>query len=504
MKGHGFKILNLKLRDNDIFQDVDVNFFDLNDKPKEPYTTVIIGPNGTGKSNLLRTLVMLFIELKEFRFSNKRSGRVQGKFLLEYLIDGKKVSYFNYDFILNKEVKPQIICDGNSLKGNEILAPDKLIATSVMLTDKFPVEISGINDYTYLGVKTSSNTARTTSFVNKTIDLLFESLENEEAYNNIIKALEFLGYDKRLYINYHPRYKHIFFKGFLNKTTFERFFTHFWEFTKRDKESPPWSYSRFKSLKKNSPDVIVELVDLCNRLSHHLIDEYPGSRSKYFEFDVFENSLTKRELSLLNILHSLDVLSYPSIRFKKLNKVFDIQNSSSGEYHFISSFIGLLAKIKDNSLIVIDEPETSLHPNWQMKYITFLKEIFKDYRSCHIIITSHSHFLVSDLAKESSTIVGLNKDENKITAKSIPANTFGWSAEEILLKIFKTPSSRNYYLTEELDEIFKIISLEPNKKSHIELKRRIRNLKKLDLSGLSDEDPLQDVLKTLFIKFEDV
>ncbi|MFD2601768.1 AAA family ATPase [Flavobacterium suzhouense] len=503
MQKHDFKVINLKLKDNNIFDDIDINFFDKNDHPSEPYTTLIIGPNGTGKSNLLRILVLLFIELKEFKKNKKRTGRVQGKFCLEYQIDGNRIQYSNYDFESDKELRPQIISDGAILDGSDFPTPERIIATAVMLTDKFPVEIPGATDYTYLGVKTNYYMAKTTSFVNKTIDLLFESLENEEAKDNIQKALNFLGYDKQLFIYYYPRYKHIFFKGNITQYVFERFFTHFWEYTKRASDSPPWSFNRFKSLKKENPEIIIELVNFCNKIYRNLHPEYPGSRTKFFEFDLYDNDLSQRELSLLKTLHSLDIISSPSIGFKKLDKVFELQHSSSGEYHFISSFIGLLAKIKYNSLIVIDEPENSLHPNWQMKYISFLKELFKNYRDSHIIITSHSHFMVSDLAKESSSIVGLNKTD-KIVASNIPANTYGWSAEEILMKIFKTPSSRNYYLTQELGKIFELISHEPNERNYGELKRRINDLKNLDLSGLSDDDPLKDVINTLFKKFKDV
>ncbi len=155
----------------------------------------------------------------------------------------------------------------------------------------------------------------------------------------------------------------------------------------------------------------------------------------------------------------------------------------------------------ENSLILIDEPENSLHPNWQMKYISFLKSIFKSFRSCHFVIASHSHLMVSDLANESSSIIGLKKGK-VITAESIKSNTYGWSSEEILLTIFETPSNRNFYLSEQLGDIFKMISEEPDERNVEQLKQKVSNLKKLDLSGLSKEDPLKDVIDQLFKKYE--
>lgn len=37
-----FKLLSLNLKDNDIFSDLDVQFYDKSDHPQEPYTTLII------------------------------------------------------------------------------------------------------------------------------------------------------------------------------------------------------------------------------------------------------------------------------------------------------------------------------------------------------------------------------------------------------------------------------------------------------------------------------
>ena len=48
---------------------------------------------------------------------------------------------------------------------------------------------------------------------------------------------------------------------------------------------------------------------------------------------------------------------------------------SSGEQHFIIQLITLLMKAEPQSLILIDEPELSYHPAWQMDYLKNLKRI---------------------------------------------------------------------------------------------------------------------------------
>ncbi len=78
-----FKLLRLCLEGNDIFGEIDVEFYDKTDHPSQPYTTLIIGPNGTGKSNLLRILILLFNELSDFKEKGKRLAKIQGKFYLK-------------------------------------------------------------------------------------------------------------------------------------------------------------------------------------------------------------------------------------------------------------------------------------------------------------------------------------------------------------------------------------------------------------------------------------
>ncbi|MCG3664889.1 ATP-binding protein [Aliarcobacter butzleri] len=55
-----------------------------------------------------------------------------------------------------------------------------------------------------------------------------------------------------------------------------------------------------------------------------------------------------------------------------------------------------------NLIWLIDEGEGNLHPEWQKKYIKYLIEFFnKNFtQNIHIILTSHSPFILSDLPKE--------------------------------------------------------------------------------------------------------
>lgn len=51
---------------------------------------------------------------------------------------------------------------------------------------------------------------------------------------------------------------------------------------------------------------------------------------------------------------------------------YPFEDASSGEKHFIYELVSIANNIKNNALILVDEPEISMHPNWQMRYISTL------------------------------------------------------------------------------------------------------------------------------------
>jgi ABC-type transport system involved in cytochrome c biogenesis ATPase subunit len=67
---------------------------------------------------------------------------------------------------------------------------------------------------------------------------------------------------------------------------------------------------------------------------------------------------------------------------------------SSGEQHQLVLFFELLFEIKQNSLILIDEPELSLHVAWQKKFISDLASIIA-LNKFDVVLATHSPQLVS-------------------------------------------------------------------------------------------------------------
>lgn len=66
---------------------------------------------------------------------------------------------------------------------------------------------------------------------------------------------------------------------------------------------------------------------------------------------------------------------------------------SSGEQHELVLYYDLLFKVPSNTIVLIDEPELSLHVAWQKKFLPDLLEIVK-LSSFDTLIATHSPYII--------------------------------------------------------------------------------------------------------------
>lgn len=161
----------------------------------------------------------------------------------------------------------------------------------------------------------------------------------------------------------------------------------------------------------------------------------------------------------------------------------------------LSTVLSISAATNDShTLILLNEPELSLHPNWQMTLIDNLDRALRD-KVCHLLIATHSHMLVSDLPMKRSAVIQMEKDESgNLHATTIPGSTYGWSAEEVLLKVFKTATDRNRYFGERIGKLLEQMgnnTISPN-----DVKMELKELQEISIH-LSDVDPMKMVLDTI-------
>lgn len=71
------------------------------------------------------------------------------------------------------------------------------------------------------------------------------------------------------------------------------------------------------------------------------------------------------------------------------------QNLSSGEQHELVMFYDLIFNTSENTLILIDEPELSLHIKWQISYVDELLKIIKN-TGFYVMLATHSPQIIHD------------------------------------------------------------------------------------------------------------
>lgn len=524
-----FRLEHLKVKSHPQLGEVEIVLFNIRElvHDDDPYTSVIIGPNGTGKSFILRTISEILRELKTCQESVKESTNIAFDFDLQYYL-GKN----QYRIIQEKNVKGrgkslQVIKNAYSfnylnregefldelaktyVSVSELEFPEKLIVNSVMLTDRFVWQNSNPSDfYQYLGVRSTQTTSSTQTSARRTIKHLFNATRKDSGYLTTLKELlRFLDFEDIFKVQYSTKLNSLFFSGELIDKNFRKYYEEWWDadfsYTKRKKENPLWSIPYYNNNFKDNYEAIGNIVSYLNDISinKNRIERKPNSSSKLISVDLFSENMNLHDLEMIGHLENLDIVNLSGIKIKKKNSALSISDLSSGEYHLLISLIGMFSSISENSIVLIDEPEISLHPNWQMKYISFLKKAFKNYGSCQFIITTHSHFLISDLKDASSSVVSLTRDveTSRLTAELMKADTYGWSAEEVLYKVFNVATTRNYYVAQEINSILKELSKKDLGTAYV--KSKVELLKELQRS-LNNEDPLKMVVNTILSKIQ--
>lgn len=177
----------------------------------------------------------------------------------------------------------------------------------------------------------------------------------------------------------------------------------------------------------------------------------------------------------------VDVNTYePIFELNSTKKIITLDKLSSGEKQIFYKGGSLLQFTKQNNVIILlDEPETSLHPEWQQKILDFYKNINKENQ---YIFATHSAHIVSCCNKEKIRLLG--KEGDYIILRDILNETYGATNEELLYEIFDLNSVRNLEIQKDIDlykDLFyrKESLSEEEKKMLEELKQKLVNSKAL-------------------------
>ena len=161
---------------------------------------------------------------------------------------------------------------------------------------------------------------------------------------------------------------------------------------------------------------------------------------------------------------------------------FDINELSSGEKQLFLRTLAIKMLNPENSIILIDEPELSLHPKWQQKIVDVYRKIGENNQ---IIIATHSPHILGSVRKEN--IMLLDKDdEGQIVVRTGDElyDSYGQPTDRVLKDIMGLETTRNPKVFKLLEEVRKIVDRDEYNSD--KFKEKYRELK--GILGSKDED----------------
>ena len=456
-----------------------INVGSFDDPEAFPLYSILIGTNGAGKSSLMKELVDFFIDLhayvnkSESKLSSSNKGRLKG---VRYHIDGVECEVIK----LGKNYFAKI--DGHIRLLEDLRLPT-IVACHFGAFEKFPTQkINGSTQtkydvpyYKYVGAHVNGNLISSSAIAFRLLFALNEQMDNRQR-QNICSILDFIGYDHRISLSYSLVMKSKK-SGDAREVISQR--------VEKDRE-----YRNFSIQEKN--EKIIQLYKFYNQKAS-------SNKIRYdYHIDFDSDNPSKESFDELQYIYKLkqyDLVNSANVIFHKQECNITSEDMSSGEFAILSTVLSISAAADNpHTLVLLDEPELSLHPNWQMTLIDNLDRALVN-QVCHMIIATHSHLLVSDLPIKRSSVTQLEKDEKgNLNATDISECTYGWSAEEVLLKVFKTATDRNRYFGERIGRL-----LEKMGNNSIHPKEVTDELKELqEISRhLSDIDPMETILNTI-------
>lgn len=452
-----FRLRSLIIHEHPILKNLHIDFCQYNGTPLGIHTSVIIGANGIGKSHLLNAISEIF-RLLEKCSKGEKTTPLSYYFNIKYTAHWEDYEFSNigeYNLIgRTKRFNSYYYGKDNQRVSAELMTlPWRVIASSTTINDKFVAKSTDM--YRYKGVRSekSPSTTGTRTMVRKTVDSLLNSLDTNVGFRRqLAELLEHLGLQPKLELTYSLRYKNIFLNADLNRPKIERIFEEQSEIFKR-RTTLLWGTSNYEKIKYEQSWQLDEIANFYNNLPNNKALTTKGTL--YYDL-LDEESNIHEDSKALNILSALDLLTYPSLRIYK-NEDFLFEESSSGETSLICQMASIMSDIQPGSLVLIDEPENSAHPNWQINYISWLKKIFEHYYNCHFIIATHSHFMLSDLEPYTSDIIALGRNMDGLRNIAEGMNTYGWSTDDILYEVFRIRNTKNEALERDLERAIQLI-----------------------------------------------
>lgn len=240
---------------------------------------------------------------------------------------------------------------------------------------------------------------------------------------------------------------------------------------------------------RSSQNLATEIAQLFVDMVNSDAIDYSAWSQQHKKFD--ETKLHPRLDRFTNAFNQM----FPNKKFKEVRNieggkdVVFIEHSnestlsqlSSGEKQIVFRGGFLLKDVNSlrGATVLIDEPEISLHPTWQMKIMDFYKNIFTDantgIQTSQIIAVTHSPFIIHNPNRSNDKVIILKKDSSGRIYVSDSPEYYSWTNEKLVKEAFNidlssTIAQNIVFVEGETDEKYFKKCLELKGVSNIEVK----------------------------------
>jgi hypothetical protein len=185
------------------------------------------------------------------------------------------------------------------------------------------------------------------------------------------------------------------------------------------------------------------------------------------------------------------------VRVRGVESAIHIRQLSEGEQQLLT-VLGLMRfTANDESIYLLDEPDTHLNPAWGVDYLERLRSVSGLGKKSHTILATHDPLLVAGLRKEEIRVLYRN-DDGKIGAIQPEESPRGYGVAGVLTSpLFGLESQLDPFSLRVLKRIYEISDRDPTSLRDRHL-RRLRKLVPSLVPSESSPDPYRNIARLAY------